>query len=408
MSVGPARMRGMRALALLLPALAACAPAGAQQAAERDLFLGAGSCAAQACHGGGSADRQEYKIWANRELDRHSRAFASLTGELGRRIGQRLGIDPPEDKRCLSCHSATGVKAAATFDRADGVSCELCHGAAGRWLGAHVSPAFKGLSALEKEQHGLRDLTTPEKRAAACVDCHVGGEGRDVTHAMMAAGHPALAFSLPRFLHDMPPHWKRRDAPGDLAAWAEGARAAGTARLRQVERMAQHGAQWPEFGAFDCYACHHEIRGGGTEPRPGGRPGDLPLDLAPLEVLAQGDAAIAQRLGGVLDAAYGPGGERRKLGDFAAGAAEEVVRLPAPDEGGFRGRIDAWLARVEAGDARAGYATMQQVKLLAFALARDPAEAGFAAAYAALDEALARPYDPRACATLARRALAER
>ena len=103
------------------------------------------------------------------------------------------------------------------------------------------------------------------RRAAVCAECHVGGEGRDVTHAMMAAGHPPLAFSLPRFLHDMPPHWKKPDASADLSAWVEGAKAAGAARLRQVERMAQRGAAWPEFGAFDCYACHHEIRGGGAE-----------------------------------------------------------------------------------------------------------------------------------------------
>jgi hypothetical protein len=399
-------MRAMRALVLLLlPALAACAPAGAQQVPERDLFLGAGSCAAQACHGGGSAERQEYKVWATR--DRHSRAFASLTGDLGRRIGQRLGIDPSKAGECLSCHSAGDVRAAATLDPADGVSCELCHGPAGRWLGSHVAPSFKDLSPREKESQGLRDLTAPEKRAAVCVGCHVGGEGRDVTHAMMAAGHPALAFSLPRFLHDMPPHWKKPDAPGDLAAWAEGAKAAGAARLRQVERMARSGAEWPEFGAFDCYACHHEIRGGGADARAGGRPGDLPLDLAPLELLAAGDEAVAKRIEGIR-ASHRPGAERRKVAELAASAAEEVLRLPAADAGGFRGRIDGWLARVEAGEARAGYAALQQAKMLAFALAPDPSAEAFAEAYAALDEALARPYDERLCAALARRALAAR
>ncbi|HEX5137623.1 MAG TPA: multiheme c-type cytochrome [Planctomycetota bacterium] len=398
----------MRALALLLPALAACAPAGAQQPPERDLFLGAGSCAAQACHGGGDASRQEYKVWANRELDRHSRAFASLSGETGLRIGQRLSIDPSKAAECLSCHSAGDVRAAATFDRADGVSCELCHGPAGRWLGAHVSPSFKEMSPRQKEALGLRDLTTPDKRAAACVACHVGGEGKDVTHAMMAAGHPPLAFSLPRFLHDMPPHWKRKDAAGDLAAWAEGARVAGAARLRQVGRLARAGADWPEFGTFDCYACHHEIKGGGADARPGARPGDLPLDLAPLVVLAAGDEGTAKRLAGVLATTYRPGGERRSLADAAASAADKVDRLPSVDAEGFRGRVDGWLARVEAGEIRAGYAAMQQVKFLAFALAPDPDAADFAEAYAALDAALAGPYDERAAASLARRALAAR
>jgi hypothetical protein len=400
----------MRALALLL-VLTACAPAGAQEPGERGLFLGAGSCAAQACHGGGVAERQEYKTWANRDLDRHSRAFDSLTGELGRRIGERLKIDPANAPECLSCHSAWDVKPAATFDRADGVSCELCHGAAGRWLGPHVAPTFKDLSPKEKEGYGLRDLTTPRKRAAVCVACHVGGEGRDVTHAMMAAGHPALAFSLPRFLHDMPPHWKRRDAPGDVAAWAEGAKAAAVARLRQTERMARGAAEWPEYAAFDCYACHHEIRGG-MDPRPGARPGDLPLDLAPLEALAAGDAALADRLQGLfgrLGESYPPGGERRRLAESVAKLAEEVETLPAVDAGGVRGRLDEVLAHVEAGEGPpVGYGAMQQLKLLIFALAADPDAPAFLDAYRALDAALARPYDARACAALARRALGAR
>src|SRR5262245_55033234 len=73
----------MRALALLA-FVAACAPAGAQAPHEKDIFFGAGGCAAQACHGGGAADRQEYKVWATR--DRHAKAFDSLAGDLGRRI----------------------------------------------------------------------------------------------------------------------------------------------------------------------------------------------------------------------------------------------------------------------------------------------------------------------------------
>jgi len=401
-------MRGMRAwpFALLLPALAACAPAEAQQI-EKNLFVGVGSCSAQACHGGGDPERQEYKVWGNPAKDRHGAAFQSLSGEAGRRIGKRLGIDPPNAPECIGCHGAAGGKTAKTFFREDGVSCELCHGAAGRWLGPHIAPAFKDLSAKEKETYGLADLTTPAKRAAVCVGCHVGSEGRDVTHAMMAAGHPPLAFSLPRYLHDMPPHWKKPDPPGDLAAWTDGVKAAAAARLRQVARMAQRGAEWPEFGAFDCYACHHVI-GKGMDARPGGRPGDLPLDLAPLEVLAAGDGVAAKRLKGVLGATYKPGGERRALGEMATSAADEVDGLPAAEEGGFRGRLDAWLAQVEAGDVPAGYATMQQVKLALFALALDPSAPAFAEAYDALDTALSGAYDERASAALARRALAAR
>ncbi len=390
----------MRAVGLLA-LVAACAPAGAQQPAERDLFFGAGSCAAQACHGGGSAERQEYKVWATR--DRHSKAYDSLSGDLGRRIGERLGIDPPRAQECLACHGVTNAKTAATFDPHDGVSCELCHGAAGRWLGPHAAPGFKGTLPVDKEQLGLVDLTTPEKRAARCVSCHVGGEGRDLTHATMAAGHPPLVFSLVKFLNDMPPHWENV-APSGLGAWEAGAKAAAAARLRQVARMADAPKDWPEFAAFDCYGCHREIgRAGGPGAR--GRPGDLPLDVAALEVLAAGDAALGKRLEAALLATYAPGAPRGPLAETAREAAAEVERLPAASADGFRQGLDAWLARVETGEARAGYAAMQQVALATFALADAPERAEFAEAYRALDEALSRPYDERACATLARRAL---
>lgn len=393
-------MLAMRVLALLA-LVAACAPAGAQEAAEKDLFFGAGSCAAQACHGGGSAERQEYKVWATR--DRHSKAFDSLSGDVGRRIGERLGIDPPRAQECLACHGTTRRRTAATFDPHDGVSCELCHGAAGRWLGPHAAPGFKEKLPADKEQLGLMDLTTPEKRAARCVTCHVGGEGRDLTHAMMAAGHPPLAFSLPKFLDDMPPHWK---GPSQPDAWWAGAKAVAAARLRQTARMADAGKDWPEFAAFDCYGCHREIgRGGGLGA--GGRPGDLPLDVAALEVLAAGDEGLAKRLQGILGAAYRPGAPRRPLAEMAAQAADDVESFPV-NLLGFVERLDGWLARVEAGQAHAGYATMQQVALASYALAPDPQGAAFAEAYRALDEALARPYDERASAALARRALAVR
>ncbi|MFI5403729.1 MAG: multiheme c-type cytochrome, partial [Planctomycetota bacterium] len=291
----------MRVLAFLPLLAAACAPAGAQQPAERDLFFGAGSCAAQACHGGGVAERQEYKIWATR--DRHSKAFDSLSGDVGRRIGERLGIDPTKANECLACHGAPGAKTAATFDPHDGVSCELCHGPAGRWLGPHAAPGFKARLAVDKEQLGLLDLTSAEKRAARCVTCHVGGEGKDLTHTMMAAGHPPLVFSLPKFLAEMPPHWKTPPQPD---AWWQGAKAVAAARLRQTARLADSGKDWPEFAAFDCYGCHREIgRGGGSGAK--GRPGDLPLDVAALEVLVLADEDLGKRVQGILGAAYLPG-----------------------------------------------------------------------------------------------------
>ena len=67
--------------------------------------------------------------------------------------------------------------------------------------------------------------------------------------------------------------------------------------------------------------------------------------------------------------------------------------------------VASWDTRREKGDARMGYATMQQVALALFALAEDRMSPAFAEAYLALDEALAGPYLEAPCAALARRAL---
>jgi hypothetical protein len=413
-----ATMRAWRVLlavaaALLLAAALSRGPVRAQQPAERDVHFGAGSCAAQACHGGGTAAREEYKVWATR--DRHSKAYDVLSGELGRRIGERLRLDPPNAPQCLSCHGTTGAPTAATFDPHDGVSCEHCHGAAGRWLGPHAAPGFAERPVAEKERLGLVDLSTPAKRAALCVTCHVGGPGRDLTHEIMAAGHPPLAFDLAKFVSDLPPHWKNEGPPGP-AAWAEGIKATVAARLRQVARAADALGEWPEFGAFDCYSCHHVI-GPGMDARPGARPGDLPLDLAALDVLAlaAGDKALDRALEGIRGATYRPGADRRDLAEFAARAARDVEAiLPAASGFGpedaerFARNLDEHLAQVEAGEARATYASMVGIAFAVFDLAPGRAAPAFRDAYAALDEALARPFDARACATLARRALAAR
>ncbi|MHC4342181.1 MAG: multiheme c-type cytochrome, partial [Planctomycetota bacterium] len=227
-------------------------PARAQdsgRSTREELHFGAGSCAAQACHGGAFPDRVEYKVWATE--DKHSKAFEVLTGPLGQRMGVRLGIEPTEAKECLSCHGTTGVELAETFDMADGVSCELCHGGARGWLGPHAAPEWQNLSIAQKEERGLRDLSTPAKRAQTCVRCHVGGDSSDITHAIMAAGHPPLHFDAATYLRVMPPHWKDEE---DLSVptWLESGKANAVAQLKRIARWAATPKGWPEFAVFDC------------------------------------------------------------------------------------------------------------------------------------------------------------
>jgi hypothetical protein len=384
-----------------------------EPAARQEFHLGAGSCAAQACHGGAEETRQEYKIWATR--DRHSRAYESLTGELGQRIGKRLDLRPTEAPECLSCHGTTGVQTAATFDPADGVSCELCHGGAQKWLGPHVTPSWKRLTPAAKAARGFRDLTTPAKRAAACVGCHVAEKGRDITHAIMAAGHPPLVFDTAKFLEDLPPHWTDEE---DLrvATWVEGLKANAAAVLGHVARTARSGP--PDFTVFDCHSCHHVVYTGSVYEKSAspGRPGELPLELSSLEVLlvAAGDETLLKRFRPILTATYAPGDSTEDLADYAGKAAAEVARL-FPDArtfgrthaAEFLANLDAHLERVAAGGTRTPRAEMQQIALAIHALAARREDA-FRTAFAELDRALARtaPYDPVACARAARAVIA--
>jgi hypothetical protein len=383
-------------------------PVRAQDGAPRDeLHFGAGSCAAQACHGGGDANRAEYKTWATR--DKHSGAFAILGNELGKRIGARLGIEPTEAPECLNCHGTVGVRTADTLDMADGVSCELCHGGAQRWLGPHAAPDWKEKTAAQKEALGLRDLSTPAKRAAMCAECHVGAPGRDITHEIMAAGHPPLVFDAAKFMHDMPPHWQD-EADLEVATWVEGQRANALALLGRVGRAAEGAANGLDWTVFDCYGCHHPVYAGSVyEKRESRRPGALALDSASLRVFLIG-AGDPDALGKLRDPlAQGLAARDLRLVAKRAGEAADALRDQSAqiDPSVIRERLDKYLAEIEAGRVLPPRAEMQQLACAAHTFARDRGAKDFQAAYRALDEALAPgvAYDPAACAALARRAL---
>lgn len=384
---------------------------GGEGAVRGSVHLGAGSCAAQACHGGGFAERAEYKIWATK--DKHHKAFDALTGELGRRMGERLGIDPAADESCLCCHATTGVTLAKTFVMEDGVSCEICHGGAKEWLGPHATPDWQRLNAGQKEQRGLVDLSTPERRARTCVRCHVGAKDSDITHEIMAAGHPPLLFDAAAFLRDMPPHWKD-DEDRSVATWVAGLKEGALAKLARIERAASAPEGGIEFSLFDCYSCHHPIYAGTVYERhaPPRRPGDLPLDFAGLEVLliADGKPGKSKRFDRLLRGTFSPrGGDRDDLADLARSAAVELGELfpgtaayTAEDARRYLANLDAYLARVASGEVRSPRGEMQLLVLAIRSLTGTTVSAE-------LDAAL----DPRArfdaarCAALARALLAK-
>jgi hypothetical protein len=200
-----------------------------------------------------------------------------------------------EEKSCVSCH---GVDVRdqkfkhKTFNIEEGVSCVACHGAYEDWVDLHGSvlkrDEWRNLARIEKEErYGMKDLWDPAKRAKLCFSCHIGNynEGKVVTHAMYAAGHPPLpSVELATFSDEMPRHWeylKEKKQPVKELLNVDRAEAAferthlvllgGIVSLRESMKLlaaeADAGTRnqesyqaWPELAQFDCYACHHELK----------------------------------------------------------------------------------------------------------------------------------------------------
>lgn len=272
-----------------LPGLGGCrrndppasAAGAARNVAAPRAVLNAGSCSSSGCHAaaveGHAAWQSAYTVWASR--DRHRRAYEVLQEPLARQIVAALAVRDPsrahppahENQACLGCH-ATERRVAM----ADGVSCESCHGPAGDWLVAHTLPGWK----TRGNTLGMVDLADPFACASQCGQCHIGGppgpDGalHEVSHDLIAAGHPRLTFELRSFKAAEPPHWRDRfaaggDDGGPLREWALGRLGGLDTYLAQFATQAAAAADdpvearrsgaagaWPEFTAFDCYGCH--------------------------------------------------------------------------------------------------------------------------------------------------------
>ncbi|MES2390160.1 MAG: hypothetical protein V4555_00865, partial [Acidobacteriota bacterium] len=120
-----------------------------------------------------------------------------------------------------------GIGFLISFDVADGVSCESCHGPASQWLGPHIQPTALHAKMVSL---GLFDNKNLAHRAEKCLTCHLGAPGMTVDHELIAAGHPDLTFELDSFSAVEPPHWVEKGADGHAStdsligvkAWAVG------------------------------------------------------------------------------------------------------------------------------------------------------------------------------------------
>jgi hypothetical protein len=239
-------------------------------AADPPKYTGPGSCASPSCHGG-VAPRSDNSVWQNEYStwvvkDKHAQAYTVLSNPVATRMAKILELSSSADTapKCLACHAldVPAADRARTFDLADGVSCESCHGPASNWLGPHTTKGWTHQQSIEAGMYDDRDLIS---RSQKCLTCHLGTSEKFVDHQMIAAGHPDLYFELASFSAVMPTHWQQpRDREPKQDIWIEvRALAVGQAvqlsqQLRRVARNVQ-GPNWPEYSELDCFACHHSL-----------------------------------------------------------------------------------------------------------------------------------------------------
>ncbi len=368
MHSAPGRGALGRVRAVLLLVVGICAATAALASAR---FEGVASCAGSTCHGraegNGKVVRQdELAQWQNpaSRSGAHSRAFAVLAGRRGEQIAASLGIGPATSApACLGCH-ASNAPAALRGDRyqqTDGVGCESCHGASGGWIASHYTMAGSHAANVAA---GLIPLEKPQVRAGVCLDCHFGSSepGKFVTHRMMAAGHPRVAFELDLFSalqqhHDEDADYAARKGRTDsVTLWAVGQAEAvrRSLSLFAQPRLASQGV-FPEFYFYDCHSCHRPIEDGAErrltfEPNPS-RP--IPFGTPPFndeniimlsavaKVLAPAEAARFDGASRAFHAAMGAGraetvAAAARLGAAAASLSATLARGRHGADAAFR------------------------------------------------------------------------
>lgn len=278
------RMRGLRAF-WVVAAIIFGAGAGSALAQDRvlpqyskDAHLGVLSCAGSTCHGAvepwknSTVLQNEYVTWQRQ--DKHAKAYSVLLDERSKRIARNLGLSQPAHQAdlCLDCHADNAAVRSKTFQIADGVGCEACHGAATRWLGIHVSGQA---SHADNVAAGMYPTEDPVARAELCLSCHFGDRRKFVTHRIMGAGHPRMSFELDTFTAVQPAHYrvdedyrKRKTVANPVKTWAVGQAMAWS---KLMEAMADpkrnRDGIFPEFVLFDCHACHHPMSNLRWQPR---------------------------------------------------------------------------------------------------------------------------------------------
>jgi len=130
--------------------------------ADEHKYIGVSKC--KMCHMSESKGNQ-YKHWAE---SKHAKAYETLATDAAKKTAEKAGLkaDPQKSPECVKCHvTAFGVAdnlKDESFNIADGVQCEACHGA---------GSDYKGMTTMKDKQKAIEaGLVIPTKEA--CVKCH--------------------------------------------------------------------------------------------------------------------------------------------------------------------------------------------------------------------------------------------
>jgi hypothetical protein len=210
--------------------------------------------------------------------------------------------DSKVGRGCLACHAGVPASFPPEFDEAsfrtasvpDGVSCEACHGPSDQWERDHADKAWRKRTPADKAKLGMIDVRHASARANQCYSCHIGdiNEGKFIDHSWYMAGHPPLpSIEVETFAEQMPRHWRllrektefaelkaeyisanfpdNDGKPYDVAADHPQTKAVLVGGLMALRKstalLADAHAKYkdaviPDFAAFDCQACHQELR----------------------------------------------------------------------------------------------------------------------------------------------------
>jgi hypothetical protein len=154
--------------AFVILAVLALGVSAASLMAQAPTYVGAAKC--KICHNT-EKQGQQYPIW---EKSNHSKSFAALSSPGAAANATALGVkDPATDAKCLKCHAPL-----AGDQKAEGVSCEVCHG---------PGSAYKSLNVMKVKDDavkaGLVLYANADAVKAKCLTCHQDAHGKSFDFA---------------------------------------------------------------------------------------------------------------------------------------------------------------------------------------------------------------------------------